>query len=205
MTPVSSPKFVTGNRERKTEIRIIARHGGLEATVFYVTILRDLSIVVGTADPNFRVRRIDHEGNPLEGPENVVDRPHATFHPPALFHLRADGIPRVLAGLVWTAPEPGSPHFASPWLEFTTSSLQEVDFVSPPSARSRRKIPFFFDVPSRSCSVVLVADFIKKNSQAVDPDYPRAKYLIAGDVTMRLRIGGMEPQAEATAVFTIMG
>lgn len=194
-------RVVIAPEGRKTEIRILATYFQSEARVWAVKVLVDRSVVVSSAWPDFKVRRMLPDGSPIEGPDAVVDAPHVTFHPPGYFHLRAERLPFIIEGLVWNSPEPGWTY--SPWLNFISPQLAGLAFREPAKTTLGRKIRWCMPVARKGGSLTLIVDFIERSFIDVDPDGFRSKYIIAGDSTLRFRIGYWNGEREPAVVFTI--
>jgi hypothetical protein len=185
-------------RPRKVDIRVVARYGGGELGVYYIKVLPDLSIVIGTELPGFQVRRIAPDGDFIDGDDGLVDQPHVTFHPPAYFHLRADRKPIIFSGLVWTLPEPGK--VASPWLNFISPPLSAEMFAGPYPAASKRKTIWPLDIPQPSGSLCMITDFVPPVLATQMPPDPTARFVAAGEIMVRVRVAMTESQPALVAL-----
>lgn len=198
---VSDAELSPPNRQ-KTDIRIVARFGSSDLSAFFVKVLPDQSIVIGTELSGFQVRRIDHDGVHLEGDENLIDQPHITFHPPGYFHLRADRKPPIFQSLVWTTPEPGKD--VTPWLIFISPPLTASMFTGPLRSSSKRKLIWPLSLSTAERSLGLFVDFACPTLASRVPRDPTARFLMAGDVVVRIRAGLVESQP-ASVRFTAEG
>lgn len=189
-------------KRQKTDIRVVARFEGREASIFYIKVLPDLSVVIGTELSGFQVRRITSDGIPIEGDEALVDQPHVTFHPPGYFHLRADRERPLFQSLVWTVPPPGKT--TSPWFIFVAPSLSPTLLASPPASRSKRKTIWPIALPRLDGCLCLVADFVPPALATAIPRDPTARFISAGEIMVRMRVG-LTANRPAMIQFTVEG
>jgi hypothetical protein len=168
-----------------SELHIRIDCGGRDIKLFWINLLRKKWISIGSFDRNFRIRRWDERGNPIQGPDQLVENPHVTIHGQHHYHLKANGTGPVFEALTWGAPRPGAS--TSPWIRFVTSPLRTLTA----SGLRHGKNVMSWKVPGGRphASAVLVVDFASGICPQNAEEVAQARYIKWGAVLLKIRIG----------------
>jgi len=162
-------------------IRVVAVTPDARHSVAWVSVADTGDVSAGLTDRNVVIAQ---PGGERDGSRN----PHFTFHPPIYHHLRADGEPEVLAGLM----EVGIMlHEMSvvPWIRLVTRPYEQL--VTSQNIRKGTDV-FCFEITNPQLSAQVELDFVRGDTQFTQEQGFMYKQ-VTPEMTLRLSVQSCPP------------
>ena len=169
-------------------VSIVATSPDYLRSVGWISIADNGDVSAGLSD---RTIVVAHPGGEKDGSRN----PHFTFHPPIYHHLRTDGEPERLAGLM----EVGlmlQQDSAVPWIRLVSRPYRELKTFS--GARKGSGI-LGFEVTNSDLSAQVELDFVRPSEVGIkNPQFKYAR--VNPDMALRLGVQSVPPARPSLAL-----
>jgi hypothetical protein len=173
--------------------------GTAERRLFWISLQKDKSISVGTSDRNFKVRRISEDGSALDGDDQLVARPHISFHPSKMLsHLTGDRGSPIAQGVTFADCPPDLQEY--PWVYFRSSPLRNI---KPTGSRSGQghKVDWSITTIDDGLSVLLSLFYVRSPALPYTYEATASRYIKWGGVFLRVNIAFVPPGETSLRLF----
>src|SRR5262249_3328922 len=156
------------------EIRLVVKYKDKEKNLLWISLQDDGSVSVGLLGQTLVFDAFTSERELEDGARQfrqtdlrsthsmaAMRDPHFTLHPGGYFHLRSRNHPPLVAGLVWTIPEPSA--ITSPWIRFISDPVKDLSSPQPLQPTRKTTIQTLL-VESDECSIAVNFDFVDERA-----------------------------------------